>query len=166
MIAMQRSKDNIWTKVHHNSSVMGTQKILAEVALTYICKRICHWKTRQTHLKAKKVQPHRGSTYIFLQMDLKRKTMSDRIHEANCVRNKETNKVQFEVALTPCKQQWNACQNIKRKHSATCGSTSYRTVKFPIVRNVLCFGLATKKITTSRSISRVSLKQTKMENAC
>ena len=78
MIAMQRSKDNIWTKVHHNSSVMGTQKILAEVALTYICKRICHWKTRQTHLKAKKVQPHRGSTYIFLQMDLKRKTMSDR----------------------------------------------------------------------------------------
>ena len=31
---MQRLKDNIWTKVHHNSSVMGTQKILAEVALT------------------------------------------------------------------------------------------------------------------------------------
>ena len=34
-IVMQRSKDNIWTKSHHNSSVMGTQKILAEVALTH-----------------------------------------------------------------------------------------------------------------------------------
>ena len=93
-----------------------------EVALTNSCSLIQREKKVLITSKSMKSATW-GSTYISLQMDLKKKTMSDR---------SRSKKVQPEVALTySCKWIWKgkACQtDLDAKKSATWSST-YKLMK-------------------------------------